>query len=219
MSVECAESNPYVKALRAHRSEMASSGLHLESEAVDSLPSRLATERSDALATLAISEMEDSQPAVEFFTDCRSDSCRGDLHTFTSDVEFALPHDEIQRHGRFRTHRIMENIPSPVAEEEETPRSQVSTEQSTTAGSLPSQNEARDPFGRRTMEIGDLNDPNTFLEFRETSLLSAHSQSSSQASSQSVLRLRVGKCRLELSEDDRSDFLSALVNPTGTTEL
>eukprot|EP00747_Dinoflagellata_sp_TGD_P209958 gnl/TRDRNA2_/TRDRNA2_83314_c0_seq1.p1 gnl/TRDRNA2_/TRDRNA2_83314_c0~~gnl/TRDRNA2_/TRDRNA2_83314_c0_seq1.p1 ORF type:complete len:360 (-),score=66.57 gnl/TRDRNA2_/TRDRNA2_83314_c0_seq1:35-1114(-) len=52
MSVECADSNPYIQALNAHRAELLQGVVDLQDEVVDSLPSRLATQRSDALATL-----------------------------------------------------------------------------------------------------------------------------------------------------------------------
>uniref|UniRef100_A0A7S1AQX9 Uncharacterized protein n=1 Tax=Noctiluca scintillans TaxID=2966 RepID=A0A7S1AQX9_NOCSC len=52
VSVECAESNPYVQALQAHREELAQGSIHLQGEAVDSLESKLATQRLGGLATL-----------------------------------------------------------------------------------------------------------------------------------------------------------------------
>merc|ERR1712136_60080 len=52
VSLECAESNPYVQALQAHREELAQGSIHLQGEAVDSLESKLATQRLGGLATL-----------------------------------------------------------------------------------------------------------------------------------------------------------------------
>lgn len=53
LKVECADSNPYVKALSAHREELLKSQLDLDVEnCADSLPARLATQRFDSLATL-----------------------------------------------------------------------------------------------------------------------------------------------------------------------
>lgn len=49
-------SNPYVRALRAHREEIMRNTVDLQEMSVDSLPSRLATQRTDALATLKTHE-------------------------------------------------------------------------------------------------------------------------------------------------------------------
>lgn len=54
LKVECADSNPYVKALSAHREELHKSCLDLEQESVDSLASKLATSGS-SLAMLKVS--------------------------------------------------------------------------------------------------------------------------------------------------------------------
>eukprot|EP00927_Polykrikos_kofoidii_P079539 TRINITY_DN76317_c0_g1_i1.p1 TRINITY_DN76317_c0_g1~~TRINITY_DN76317_c0_g1_i1.p1 ORF type:complete len:537 (-),score=87.19 TRINITY_DN76317_c0_g1_i1:157-1767(-) len=52
MKVECAESNPYIQALTAHREAYSQSIVDLRTEVVDSLEVRLATQRADALASL-----------------------------------------------------------------------------------------------------------------------------------------------------------------------
>jgi hypothetical protein len=51
LSIECADANPYIQALCAHRAELLKSSVSLADEVVDSLPSRLATQH-EGLATL-----------------------------------------------------------------------------------------------------------------------------------------------------------------------
>mmetsp|Transcript_19426 Transcript_19426/g.42436 ORF Transcript_19426/g.42436 Transcript_19426/m.42436 type:complete len:330 (-) Transcript_19426:186-1175(-) len=55
-SVECAPWNPYVQALAAHRRAMEDCTVNLDSENVDSLEARLATQRTDAVAALSVSQ-------------------------------------------------------------------------------------------------------------------------------------------------------------------
>jgi len=128
LSVECAESNPYVKALCAHRQEMLDSTLDLSKEVVDSLPARLGTERLDNLASMTISE-EDTGP-------CDLDPlCHGreqGQHRFNG--ELYLPELEARHQRHLRNNgRFLPSPPSPTA----------STDRSTTAGSARSDPEAR----------------------------------------------------------------------------
>jgi len=51
--VECADCNPYIQALSLYRQEVEDQRVDLCLECVDSLPARLATQRSDALADLS----------------------------------------------------------------------------------------------------------------------------------------------------------------------
>lgn len=65
MKVECAESNPYIQALAAHREAYSQSIIDLRTEVVDSLEVRLATQRNDALATLRMKVQQKSEPQDE----------------------------------------------------------------------------------------------------------------------------------------------------------
>jgi len=60
MSVECADCNPYIQALAAHRQELEEQVVNLDEERVDSLAARLATQRSSALAELALPSLSSS---------------------------------------------------------------------------------------------------------------------------------------------------------------
>jgi hypothetical protein len=75
LSIECAESNPYVKALCAHRQEMQESTFDFSREAVDSLPSRLATERCDALTTMTVPEEALRYERANCDLDCQKSQC------------------------------------------------------------------------------------------------------------------------------------------------
>jgi len=82
-SLECADVNPYVQALSAHRKELLRCANDL-SEAVDSLPSRLATQRTSALATLSVEAPAKAaalQPSL-----CEAQSARSDASTAASDA-------------------------------------------------------------------------------------------------------------------------------------
>lgn len=166
LSVECAESNPYVKALCAHRQEMMESTLDLKKEVVDSLAARLGTERVDNLATMTVSEDHGGPCAL----DCHGNRPCEAHQRFDSQLYLPELEARHQRHLRGNT-RFLPGPPSPTA----------STDRSTTAGSARS-----DPEARRVAFAGQ--------EERRPS----------------TLRLRVGRNRLELSEDDRSEFLNAI---------
>jgi len=167
LSVECAESNPYVKALCAHRQEMADSGLDLGKEAVDSLPARLATERYDALASMEMSEefLRERQHCDLY---CHRSHCEA-RHRWDM---MELPVPEMEERIRRRNGGAL--VPTHLAS---------SSDRSTAVASHRS-----DLKARRVVF------PNT-------------SQASSDEAS---LSLRIGRNRLELSEDDRMDFLSAI---------
>eukprot|EP00747_Dinoflagellata_sp_TGD_P184927 gnl/TRDRNA2_/TRDRNA2_41048_c0_seq1.p1 gnl/TRDRNA2_/TRDRNA2_41048_c0~~gnl/TRDRNA2_/TRDRNA2_41048_c0_seq1.p1 ORF type:complete len:414 (-),score=90.92 gnl/TRDRNA2_/TRDRNA2_41048_c0_seq1:88-1329(-) len=75
MSVECADSNPYIQALCAHRAELLKGVVDLEDEVVDSLPSRLATQRYDALATLNTAEVRSAADIGGSVVACRPEHC------------------------------------------------------------------------------------------------------------------------------------------------
>jgi len=161
LSVECAESNPYVKALCAHRQEMQESTLDLRKEVVDSLAARLGTEREDNLATMTVSEERERRTALGF--SCQRQPCEGSPR-FAGE-ELFLPELE----ARYQHHQRWPRPGSPTG----------STDRSTTACSAHSDTQAR-----RAVVVSGQEDQR--------------------------LRLRIGRNRLELSEDDRSSFLEAL---------
>mmetsp|Transcript_144590 Transcript_144590/g.250783 ORF Transcript_144590/g.250783 Transcript_144590/m.250783 type:complete len:302 (+) Transcript_144590:1-906(+) len=76
-------SNPYVRALRAHREEIMRNTMDLQDMAVDSLPSRLATQRTDALATLKTREVRQVDERLNLETHvcgptrCSEEDCMG----------------------------------------------------------------------------------------------------------------------------------------------
>lgn len=185
LTVECAESNPYVKALCQHRQEMAESGLDLGNEAVDSLPARLATERSDALASMETDEdmaRERSGERQNCDLYCRGKTCekrpRWDM------MELKLP--EMEERLRRRNGGAL--VPSPRVQQR-TSSSERSTAPETQQSELQAQ-------ARRGLVI------------------------CSKGSDQDSLRLRIGRSRLDLSADDRLDFLSAIgATPPGPVVL
>jgi hypothetical protein len=169
LSVECAESNPYVKALCAHRQEMADSGLDLGKEAVDSLPARLATERYDALASMQMSE------------DLLREHQNCDIYCSRAHCETRHRWDMMELHLPEMEERIRRrNGGAHIPTMRDPPAS--ASDRSTTAASQRSELEARRVH------------------------ISSHQGSRDQA----TLNLRIGRNRLELLEDDREDFLSAL---------
>eukprot|EP00450_Noctiluca_scintillans_P006116 CAMPEP_0194483682 /NCGR_PEP_ID=MMETSP0253-20130528/5211_1 /TAXON_ID=2966 /ORGANISM="Noctiluca scintillans" /LENGTH=322 /DNA_ID=CAMNT_0039323361 /DNA_START=62 /DNA_END=1031 /DNA_ORIENTATION=- len=88
LSAECAECNPYVKALQAHREELAQSTMYLEDEVVDSLASRLATRRDGGLATIVVQK--------EDLADCTCRDIKG-----PADLSMGLrSRDEVARPDR-----------------------------------------------------------------------------------------------------------------------
>lgn len=172
LSVECAESNPYVKALCAHRQEMNDSALDLRKEVCDSLAARLGTERADfGLATMTVSQEKEQYMPCEY--ECGDNCQAAGSHRFDGE-QLYLPELEARHQRHMRGHRghLAHMLPEPS----ET----VSTDRSTTAGSARS-----DPEARRVVIAG-------------------------QGENSSSLKLRIGRKRLELSEDDRSGFLEAL---------
>lgn len=88
LSAECAECNPYVKALQAHREELAQNTTYLEDEVVDSLASRLATRRDGGLATIVVQK--------EDLADCTGRDIKG-----PADLSMGLRiRDEVARPDR-----------------------------------------------------------------------------------------------------------------------
>jgi len=146
LSVECAESNPYVKALCAHRQELSESALDLQKEAVDSLAARLGTERVDNLATMTVSQ---EQRRNNCDINCHGDSPCEATSGFV-EGELFLPELEA-RHRRYHRGFVLNSPTPPVSD------------RSTTAGSARS-----DPEARRvsfTLQDGASKIPNS-LRFR-----------------------------------------------------
>lgn len=86
-SAECAVQNPYVQALSAHRRDLTQYAETLNTEEVDSLPSRLATRRSDALATLEVEKQDGSMTLL-----CTGP--QGCAPGRSSDIEFSPGREE-----------------------------------------------------------------------------------------------------------------------------
>jgi len=71
LSAECVGWNPYVKALQAHREELAQSTVVFEDEVVDSVASKLATRGAGGLGTLkTISVAAPSVEKENLLADC-----------------------------------------------------------------------------------------------------------------------------------------------------
>jgi len=191
LSVECADCNPYVQALAAHRQELADQVVRLDEEVVDSLAARLATQRSGALASLHSSSVAGGGRA---FGDPVGDGVDsyGDREDFAALQGFfcggaggCFP--ELQGKRR-RSHRFVhEEFAARDASEDHSSTCTSTTEPNSALSSEPEVPAPAAPIGHPA--------PVPAPPVRAPPW---------------VLPMRLGNCRLQLEEVDREGFLQAL---------
>jgi hypothetical protein len=190
LSIECADANPYIQALCAHRAELLKSSVDLVDEVVDSLPARLATQH-EGLATLRHSRLEypDTRMSCGILGPASSvmplSGCRDHSETPRDLLVESDVRAQYVGCSRFNYDNLEPDVPVPYNSQRESLIGVASTSASTAAST--GSNESEPP---RTP-------PHRGIPQR-------------QQSRKERLSLRTDSGKLKLGEEDKGDFLAML---------